>query len=150
MDHGEIIREVESIYGLIDRQRAKTGAKCAACGKCCDFHNYGHKLFVTSVELAYLKVRLGQENMRQMRNGACGFNEHGRCSIYPNRFAGCRIYSCKSDPAAQNELTEAVLRKIKKLCRQTGAAYHYSELSVALREACAPAGRCESTPEQAV
>lgn len=126
-----IIRQVEEIYGWIDSHNSKTEVECEQCGRCCDFKNYGHRLFVTTPELVYLAEKLGAENIKKA-NGACPYIKNNKCSIHQNRFAGCRIFFCKGDAERQSELSEKALKKFKVICRNYKPGYRYIDLVVAL------------------
>ena len=39
---------------------------CNACGNCCDFDAYGHRLYITPPELMYLADKIGKENLKPM------------------------------------------------------------------------------------
>ena len=80
----------------------------------------------------YLAAKIGEENIRPMAGRRCPYNVEGRCTIYENRFAGCRTFFCKADEDEQNKLSELSLGKFKALCGDFGVPYRYGELSVAL------------------
>jgi hypothetical protein len=134
--HKKIIERVSEIYNWIETQQlANKGiaGSCDACGKCCDFESYDHRLYVTTPEIIYFVDKLGKENIRQMTTGKCCYQVEGKCTIYAYRFSGCRIFCCKGDAAFQSELTEAVLKKFKALCSELQIPYRYLELPAALK-----------------
>jgi Fe-S-cluster containining protein len=131
----QLIKKVAEIYdwlGLQMRKNPELSGGCSACGKCCDFKGFGHKLFVTTPELMYLAAKLGAENIRPMPTERCPYNIKGRCSVYEHRFSGCRIFSCKGDLDFQNELSEKALKKLKTICEQFLIPYRYTDLATAL------------------
>jgi Fe-S-cluster containining protein len=131
----QLLNTVAEIYDWLDlqiRQSAHPPDQCDACGKCCDFARFDHRLFVTPPELMYLTAKLGSDNLRPMPTGRCPYNTDGKCTIYEHRFAGCRIFSCKSDTDFQSRLSESTLNKLKSLCTQFQIPYHYSDLPTAL------------------
>ena len=94
-----LINKVAEIYNWLDSQIAikpqdKKGL-CSACGKCCDFDKFDHRLFVTEPERMFFKAK-ADSSLKQMRNGICPYNNKGKCSVYDIRFAGCRIFACGS------------------------------------------------------
>jgi hypothetical protein len=134
--HKKIIERVSEIYKWIDEQQlANKGlaGQCAACGKCCDFKRYDHRLYVTTPEIIYFVEKLGLANIKQMTTAKCCYQVDGKCSVHPYRFSGCRIFCCKGDAAFQSELSEAVVRKFKVLCAELQIPYRYLELPVALK-----------------
>ncbi|MBN1391822.1 MAG: YkgJ family cysteine cluster protein [Sedimentisphaerales bacterium] len=131
----QLIKKVAEIYNWLSSQihkNSKLSGQCSACGKCCDFEGFGHKLFVTPPELMYLAANLGAENIKPMATGRCPYNIKGKCSVYEHRFSGCRIFSCKGDLDFQNELSEKALKKFKKTCERFLIPYRYTDLATAL------------------
>ena len=131
----QLLQKVAQVYDWLDsqiRQSAHPPAQCDACGKCCDFAQFDHRLFVTLPELMYLKAKLGDENLKPMPTSRCPYNADGECTVYDYRFAGCRIFSCKSNPDLQSALTESALTKLKSLCTEFHITYRYSDLPTAL------------------
>ncbi len=138
--HRTELRKVAEIYDWIERQLGSAGdlsGQCDACGRCCDFDAYDHRLYVTGPELMYLAAGLDVEKLRTMPSGRCPYNIDGRCSVYEYRFAGCRIFCCKGDADFQSSLTEAVLEKLKSLCAELEIPYLYTDLASALNNPAA-------------
>ncbi len=131
----QLLRKIAQLYDWLDsqiRQSADTHNQCDACGKCCDFARFDHRLFVTPPELMYLKANLGGGNLKPMPTGLCPYNTDGKCTVYDYRFSGCRIFSCKSHPDLQSALTESTLTKLKSLCTHFHIPYNYADLPTAL------------------
>lgn len=126
-----IASAVAEVYEWID---SKTAGKtpCNACGNCCDFKQYDHRLYVTGVELTYLKNSLGAQAIKKMNNGICPYRENNKCTIHKHRFAGCRIFSCQSDTNFQSRLTEEALEKLKSIGSKFDSAYRYADLATGL------------------
>ncbi|MBN1804633.1 MAG: hypothetical protein JW837_05240 [Sedimentisphaerales bacterium] len=134
--NGRLCKKVAEIYDWLEAHvvNAKRANQCSACGRCCDFEGYDHRLFVTGPELMYLAEHIGQENIKPMPAGKCPYNVEGKCTVYEYRFASCRIFSCSGDADFQSELSESVLRKLKSLCEEFRIPYRYKELACALNE----------------
>ena len=131
----EIAASVEQIYCRITILRAENpqkSGKCDACGKCCDFETFDHRLFVTTPELIYLTEKIGPQNIRPMNTGRCPYNIDGQCNIYQHRFTGCRIFSCNADPDSQSQLTESTLKELKAICEKFDIDCRYTDLKTAL------------------
>jgi hypothetical protein len=155
----EIVKRVEAIYKWLDEQiaanRTKAG-ECGACGKCCDFELFSHRLFVTTPEMIYFRSEIGGKNHRVTaragspcyKSGQCPYQSaistadgetspkgggNGKCTVYPYRFASCRIFCCKGDARFQSELTEDVVKKFKSLCEEFQIPYCYLDLPTALQ-----------------
>jgi hypothetical protein len=133
----QVAARVSEIYQWIENELLASQAiagECSACGKCCDFESYGHKLFVTTPEMIYFVDKIGKENIKQMTKSRCPCQIEGKCTIHDIRFSGCRIFCCKGDTTFQSELTEAVIKKFKAVCAELEIPYRYIELSAALKE----------------
>jgi len=135
--NNRLLKRVAEIYGWLDLQICESvhlAGVCDACGKCCDFGSFDHRLFVTTPELMYLAANLSNENIKSMPTTRCPYNRDDRCTIYKYRFAGCRIFCCKADADFQSRLSESVLKKFKSLCTEFQIPYRYTELATALNE----------------
>ncbi len=130
-----LLEKVAEVYARLELQISHSGklaGDCEACGDCCDFRKFDHRLFVTPPELIYLKEKLGSENIKAMPSGRCPYNIDGRCSIHKHRFAGCRIFYCKGDADFQSRLSESVLNRFKSICTDFKIPYRYLDLATAL------------------
>ncbi len=136
------------VYKWIDEQliaQKPMAGRCDACGRCCDFEAFDHKLFVTSPEMLFFTTMLGCQNTKQMKAGRCPWLIDGKCSVYDYRFAGCRIFYCKGDADFQGRLSETAAKKFKTICEDLEIPYRYIELSAAAGESfanfCQPADK---------
>ena len=131
------LQKVEEIYNQIHQkldENPKKRGKCNACGKCCDFKTYDHKLFLTTPEIIYLKEKLKPRKLKKMTTSACPYNVDGNCRIYNLRFAGCRIFGCNANENLQAELSESAIESLKQICEQFQIPYRYTDLPTALNE----------------
>jgi Fe-S-cluster containining protein len=130
-----LVAEVAALYDWLDaqlRQDPGRAGQCAACGACCDFATYDHRLFVTPLELIFLAAKLHTAKLKPMPGGSCPYQQDKRCTVHEHRFAGCRIFCCRGQAAFQGELSEAVLRRLKALCEEFRIPYRYQDLATAL------------------
>ena len=134
-DFQKITQKVAQIYNWLDteiKNNKNLSGDCIGCGKCCDFEKFGHLLFVTTPELVFLRENLGLQKIKKMEKAICPYRKNGKCTIYPFRFAGCRIFFCKGDKDFQSRLSESTIKKFKALCAEYNVPYIYSELKTAL------------------
>lgn len=137
-ENKRLLREVAEVYTWIDQQLCShSDWQCDACGRCCDFEVYDHRLFVTPPELAYLTTSLDIEKLRSMPTSRCPYNINGKCTVYEYRFAGCRIFCCEADTDFQSSLTEEALEKLKAICLKYEIPYRYTDLASALNNPAA-------------
>jgi Fe-S-cluster containining protein len=130
----QILDEVASLYAWIDTRLAldaKRSGRCTACGSCCDFLTYDHRLYVTGPELMYLAAGT---DLRLPSGGRCPYQEAGKCSVREHRFSACRVFCCHGDAGFQSELSEAVIKRLKAICDRFSIPYRYVELGAALAE----------------
>ena len=127
----QIVEAVSEVYRWVDGEVAKLEHSCRACGECCDFEAFGHRLYVTGPELMHFKHFVGPE-IKEMTAGVCPYRIDGKCSVYPWRFSGCRIFSCKGDSEQENLLSEQAIHKFKVLCEENQLPYCYVYLKAGL------------------
>ncbi|MBM4102729.1 MAG: hypothetical protein FJ263_01585 [Planctomycetes bacterium] len=134
-----VVEAVERIYLSLEAELLQTPDKCKACGKCCDFESFGHKLYITTPELLYFRAVLAKNKIPilPMKTGVCPYCKDGKCSVYPWRFAGCRIFNCTGNADLQGELSEKMIRRMKQICLQESLSYRYLDLKTALNQAAA-------------
>lgn len=130
----ELIDAVTRVYEWIDLRPVEKSKPCKACGKCCDFDSFDHRLFITGPELIYFQAGLKGRKLRPMTAGKCPYNVGGKCGAYSHRFAGCRIFSCTGDTDSQSKITESAVKKFKAICERFDIAYRYIDLSTALNQ----------------
>jgi Fe-S-cluster containining protein len=130
-----LVKRVADIYEWLDNQLTKNtelANLCKACGRCCDFDSFEHRLYVTTPEIMYLAAKLGKEGIKPMTDGKCPYNIEGKCTIRDIRFAGCRIFFCKGDKDFQSALSNQAIVKFKSICEELQIPYRYVELKTAL------------------
>ncbi|HML73662.1 MAG TPA: hypothetical protein PKB02_04120 [Anaerohalosphaeraceae bacterium] len=128
-----IVEAVETLYSRLNETLSSTPMPCKACGQCCDFESFGHRLFLTPPERIYFQAGLTQNNipLLPMTTGVCPYRKDSQCSVYPWRFAGCRIFNCTGDADLQGQLSEEAVAFCKNLCIQHGLEYQYLDLKTA-------------------
>ncbi|MCC6423238.1 MAG: YkgJ family cysteine cluster protein [Phycisphaerales bacterium] len=133
--------EVSSAIALIHQQLQERIDQrqpiCVASGKCCQFERYGHRLYITTAEMAAFVASHGQlprppANADWDRTG-CPFQIGRLCGVHAIRPFGCRIFFC--DPTAtewQQQEYEKFHRQIKDLHQTLLIPYFYMEWRQAL------------------
>ncbi len=147
--HPELLRELEILFGELDRRVAAHQPTCRNRGVCCKFGAFGHKLYVTTLELAYFHANhperfpLGGADASRRESATthntdsqdhtCPFQEDGLCTTREGRPVGCRVFFCESaDEGWQGEVTEWALAQLRELHERFGVSYSYVEWLSAL------------------
>jgi Fe-S-cluster containining protein len=131
----ELRRRVLEIYCEADREVAAAGPVCVASGRCCRFKEYGHVLYLTSLEADVL-LDGAPPYERPVSEEFCPFQKDKLCTAREPRPLACRVYFC--DPAYQErcqEITEKYLRRLKEVAQEFGIDWRYAPLHVFLNEA---------------
>jgi hypothetical protein len=130
----ELRRKVLELYAEVDAAVAAAGPVCVASGRCCRFKEYGHTLFVSSLEADVL-LASAPPYERPVSADFCPFQKGNLCTAREPRPLGCRVYYC--DPAYQEtggRISEEYLRRLKRLADENGAGWRYAPLHCFLNE----------------
>jgi Fe-S-cluster containining protein len=151
----DLIHQLSDLYSSVDAEIDRRGPVCWASGRCCNFHAYGHRLYVTALEIAYvmhqyqtrstpqrpgqpdpLTVLTDPDQISPLKPpGTCPFQIQMLCSIRDIRPLGCRIFFCqKGTQAWQQDLYEKYLTDIKSLHDRWFLPYLYMDWMVGLCE----------------
>lgn len=152
--NGRAAGVLEAVYRQLQQAIEDRKPVCSASGRCCRFEEFGHRLYVTPLELGVFLDRLEQEaggpghppagaksgqviSLSVLKNrpdgGGCRFQEGGLCTVHAIRPFGCRIFFC--DPSAelwQQEQYERFHQQIKLAHAELGIPYLYVEWRLAL------------------
>lgn len=146
----ELSRAVGAVLAAAGEEIAGKGAVCQASGKCCKFEKYGHRLYVTGVELLHFAqvekgraaaeggkagvVSLPQFFAAEAQEG-CPYQVEGLCTAREGRPLGCRVYFCdESARGWENELYEKYHGMLRAIHERFSVPYRYVEWRAALRE----------------
>ena len=133
-----ILDSVDHVYEDLDKHLAAADPACTHCGQCCRFADYGHRLYVTTLEILYLSHHKQPpvNEAHSLAQGRCPFQIDDNCSLRQFRPTSCRIFFCRTlDRRFQSELTEQVLARLRRLHDKFHAPYLYADLLDWLRSA---------------
>src|SRR5688500_2876115 len=119
---------VLELYREADREVAAAGPVCVASGRCCRFKEYGHVLYLSSLEAEVLLAEAPAYDA-PLTCDYCPFQQWNLCTAREPRPLGCRVYYC--DPAYQEtgaDITEKYTRRLKEICEREGLQWLYSPL----------------------
>src|SRR6202012_3380440 len=123
---------------------------CVVSGRCCRFEEYGHRLYVTTMELAaffgrYLEHRARLDDRNHPHPGplprvrgrgenaagdgtGCPFQGGKLCGGHAFRPMGCRIFFCDASSTQwQQDLYERLHERLKSLHGELDVPYAYVE-----------------------
>jgi hypothetical protein len=122
----EVRAAMERFLEDADREIDHQPATCWNRGHCCRFGEYGHRLYVTALEVCYYLSAGGMPPA--VTHDACPHATGGMCHARDRRPLGCRIFFC--DAAAQpwqGPLTEMLLGRLRDLHAELNVPYFYAD-----------------------
>ena len=129
----EVLVAVEAVYVDIAKAIAERRPVCEMSGRCCKFEEYGHRLYVSTLELAAFYA--GAPIAGEWDGTGCPFQKGKLCTVHTIRPFGCRMYFC--DPTAQDwqqGMYEQFHARLKKLHEELAVPYYYVEWRGALSD----------------
>jgi Fe-S-cluster containining protein len=124
---------IEAIYRDVQDQIDARKPRCDISGRCCRFDEYGHRLFVTTLEIAAFAGALPGPVL-PVTTGGCPYQIDRLCTVHAIRPFGCRIYFC--DPTAQDwqhAQYEDFHLRLRDLHAELAVPYFYVDWLEALR-----------------
>ena len=149
-------RDAASRPGVADRLRARlneinvkvnqSGFACQQSGRCCRFESFGHRLYMTGLEIAWFRMLAGDPPndsaepkslpVLDAKRDGCPYQVAGACSVHPDRPFACRVFFCQEGSDAwQSEQYEAFQVEIKRLHEELRLPYRYMEWRQGLADA---------------
>ncbi|MBN1809687.1 MAG: hypothetical protein JW909_11515 [Planctomycetes bacterium] len=131
-----LLIEIQELFRRVDEELPRY--LCEACGRCCNFRDAGHILFVTELERIVFADRFPAYPVFSQPPDVCPFMVAGKCTARDVRPLACRTYFCREPRAVREERYERYLKMLKALGRRYGIPYSYHPL---FWEGCRPAAR---------
>lgn len=133
------VREaVAALYEAVQREIDARRPLCVVSGRCCRFEEFGHRLFVTTMELAAFQHDLAKADYSGMAGWdgkGCPFQKNKLCGVHSIRPFGCRIFFCD---ATSTDWQHAVYERFHAGLRRSHEAlcvpYRYLEWRAALQQ----------------
>jgi Fe-S-cluster containining protein len=137
----EVCAAVQAVYTDLQQQIDLRHPLCQLSGRCCHFEEWGHRLYVTTMELASFVAGLERateptrmEVLADISDGrGCPFQAGKLCGVHAIRPFGCRIYFC--DATAQEWQQEQYAHfhaRLRRLHDELAVPYFYLEWRQAL------------------
>lgn len=126
--------EVEAVYRDVDQAVRALGVACWVRGDCCDFERSEHRLYASTVEIAYTR----EKHPAPFPGGSvlCPFWRQGKCTERERRPLGCRTYFCDARYRDQlQDLYEQGHRRLRRAAERHDFPWAYVPFAGALRRA---------------
>ncbi|HNX27081.1 MAG TPA: hypothetical protein PKK48_06700 [Phycisphaerae bacterium] len=124
----KFLAEIQETLVAAQREIDACNPQCDACGRCCLFETAGHRLYVSTGELALL---LSGEIPPKNGPLHCRWQISDRCTVRETRPLGCRVFYCKTDLC---DIYEKFHRKLVNIHKKYGISYFYAEMTAAAEE----------------
>ncbi len=166
----DIDAALRDFYRQLDDVIAQRRPVCNQSGRCCNFDAFGHKLYVTALEIAwFLQMADGKWQMADGHDHpspdthlpvlpinnhqskinispTCPFQQNNLCTAHTVRPMGCRVFFCQQGTQDwQHQTYERFLNQLTALHEHFELPYLYLEWRTGLDEALA-ARNCFSPP----
>jgi hypothetical protein len=122
----EVLEVMRFFYAETDHLIAAYLPVCRNRGLCCRFGQFGHRLYVTTLEAAYYLATGGPPPA--VVADACPHAHGGTCHARDRRPLGCRVFFC--DPQTQSwqgPLSEERLACLRCLQDELNVPYFYAD-----------------------
>ncbi len=127
----EVPAAVQQLYADLEAAIDRRRPVCVASGRCCRFDDYGHRLYVTTMELAAFVAQL--DRPAHHGDGAgCPFQAGRLCDVHSIRPMGCRVFYCDAAAGWTSAIYEEFHRRLKSLHESMDVPYRYMEWRQAL------------------
>lgn len=128
----DVVAAMERFYERVEQRITALAPTCWNKGECCRFAQFGHRLYVTALEVVYYLAK--GEAAAGIPEGVCPHAHDGKCHARDRRPLGCRLFYC--DPNAQQwqgPLSEFFLQELRNMHQELGVDYFYAEWLHVLR-----------------
>jgi Fe-S-cluster containining protein len=128
------VAAVAQVYADVASAVDARRPRCDISGRCCRFEEHGHRLYVTTIELAAFVAQFTGPANPNWDGTGCPFQRAKLCGVHTIRPFGCRIYFCDHTSTEwQNDAYERFHARIQRLHEELGVPYLYVEWRAALR-----------------
>src|SRR5215203_740973 len=137
-DRADVWAAVEQVYANLAVEVDRRRPVCVVSGRCCRFEEFGHRLYVTTLELAAFlhgyergqsaRPRALTQAIESWDGAGCPFQVAKLCGVHAIRPFGCRMFFCDATSTDwQNEAYETFHARLKRAHEELGVPYFYVE-----------------------
>jgi Fe-S-cluster containining protein len=130
----EVLAAIEDLYRRVQAEIDQRRPLCIISGRCCKFEEFGHRLYVTTLELArFLHDAPAAKFAGDWDGLGCPFQHSRLCTVHAIRPFGCRMFFCDATSTGwQNAAYEKFHAELKSLHERLNVPYFYVEWRQAL------------------
>lgn len=127
----KLFDRLESLYKNLGQDLKQLPQPCTTCGNCCNFQKAEHRLYVTSLEMAYLLEHAPNFNPHLLEKDICPYQLNHLCSVRNHRMLGCRTFFSKhkaEDRIRFETIHEKYLAKIRIIYKEEQLKWEYKDV----------------------
>ena len=125
---------LSELYQSVDLEISKKKAICLGGGACCKFDLAGHRLYLSTGEVAILTA-IAPPDAGRCLVLRCPYQFGPRCAAHEYRPLGCRAFFCSRELQSWSRSTyENYHRRIRQLHEMRCLPYTYAELTAWLSQ----------------
>jgi Fe-S-cluster containining protein len=133
-NRAEVGAAVDALYREVEGEIDARRPLCVVSGKCCRFEEYGHRLYVTTLELASFVRQHSAAPDATWDGTGCPFQRSKLCTVHSIRPFGCRMFFCDATSTQwQNDAYERFHDQLKRVHAELNVPYYYVEWRTALQ-----------------
>lgn len=122
-----VLQAIDVIYSDLQAEIDRRRPVCQLSGRCCRFDEYGHRLYVTTIELAAFGAPPWPATAMPTPGG-CPFQIGKLCGVHAIRPFGCRVFFCDATATQwQEEHYRIFHQRIRELHDHLQVPYFYVE-----------------------
>ncbi len=126
--------KIIEIYKRLEAELASINPGCNACGTCCNFEEFDHVLYASTIETDYIRENVDVPSFDSEKN-VCPFLVDNQCSIRDHRALGCRVFFCNPHfKETLQKIYEKYYTMIKVLAIENDVEWHYAPMMKLLKE----------------
>lgn len=130
----ENITDITEIYEKLEAELVSINPGCNACGTCCNFDEFDHVLYASTIETDYIRNNVEVPSYNPDKN-VCPFLINNQCTIREHRTLGCRVFFCNPDYKEKaQDIYNKYYTMIKDLADNSQAKWHYAPMLKLLNE----------------
>jgi Fe-S-cluster containining protein len=127
---------VLELWQELGREVEVTGVVCRQSGNCCNFDEWEHVAFATTVELRMLMTVPMPLEPGERSAKLCPYWLDRKCTAHHVRPLGCRVFFCDQTYGSEHaqRIYERHHARMKAICEEFGEPYAYVPMVAAMRE----------------